>query len=164
MTSNKLENLLHLVGWFSWKNYGKYQSRGCHIHNAWIIITTTVRTSNPSSKIQGKFICTTCPYVITLSSSVLNIISSRFVNYDFSRVWKTTESALLGENESHYLIFCNIQVEFSSTVILQCTININSSSRYDACWSDKPPIQKPLSGFNQKHAPGLEQTIQWFSN
>jgi hypothetical protein len=57
-----------------------------------------------------------------------------------------------------------MQAEFSSMIILQCTMIINSSSRYDARSSDKPPIQKPLSGFNQKHAPGLEQTTQWFSN
>jgi len=67
-----------------------------------------------------------------------------------------TESALLVETELHYLIFCNIlQAEFSSMVIPQCTMNINSSSRYDARSSDKP-----LSGFNQKHAPGLEQTTR----
>jgi hypothetical protein len=134
-------------------------------HNAWTIITTTVITSNPSSKLHERFICIACPSVITLPSNVLNIISFPFVNYDCSRFEKMTEPALLGETELHYLIFCNIiQAEFSSTIILQCTTNNNSSSRYDARWSDKPPIQKPLSGFNQKHAPGLEQTIQWFSN
>jgi hypothetical protein len=79
-----------------------------------------------------------------LSSNALNIISFPFVNYDFSRIWNMTEPALLGETELRYLIFCNItQAEFSTTIILQCTMNNNSSNRYDARWSDKPPIQKP---------------------
>jgi hypothetical protein len=49
-------------------------------------------------------------------------------------------------------------------IILQPTVNENSCNRSDARWSDKPPMRLPLSGFSQKHAPGLEQTIQWFGN
>jgi len=32
MTSNKLENLLHLVGWFSWKSYNCWTSEHCAMH------------------------------------------------------------------------------------------------------------------------------------
>jgi hypothetical protein len=76
-----------------------------------------------------------------------------------------TDSALLGKIELHYLEFWHkIHAEFSSTIILHCNMNNNSRSRFDVRWSDKPPTQAPLSGFNQKHAPGLEQTTLWFSN
>jgi len=40
MTSNKLKNLLHLVGWFSWRYVFVHISSGNsytspHLHNAW---------------------------------------------------------------------------------------------------------------------------------